>query len=182
MKVLVAGGAGYIGSRLVPHLAEQGHEVIVVDLLWFGNALPAHVPVIQKDIFELQEKDLWGFDAVVFLAGLSNDPMADYSPALNFISNGASPTYLAYIAKKAGVSRYIYAGSCSVYGHTGELELTTEESEPRSSYPYGISKLKGERGVLLLNDEKFSVICLRQGTISGYSPRMRLDLMLNTMY
>lgn len=181
MRVFIAGGAGYIGSRLVPFLEKDGHEVVVADLLWFDNFLPPSVKVLRKDVFELEEKDLWGYDAVIFLAGLSNDPMADYSPALNFISNGAAPTYLAYLAKKAGIPRYIYAGSCSVYGYT-EDELTTEECEPHSVYPYGISKLKGERGVMLLNDGKFSVICLRQGTVSGWSPRMRLDLLVNAMY
>ena len=182
MKIFVAGGAGYIGSQLVPYLHAEGHDVTVVDVLWFGNHLPKHIPVIQKDIFDLKEDDLWGYDAVIFLAGLSNDPMADYSPALNFIANTAAPTYLAYIAKKAGVSRYVYAGSCSVYGYTKEDELTTEESEVRSVYPYGISKLQGERGVMLLQDSTFSVVCLRQGTVCGYSPRMRLDLILNAMY
>ena len=182
MRVFIAGGAGYVGSRLVPFLLDRVHEVMVADLLWFGNALPSSVPVLQKDIFSLTEADLRGFDAVVFLAGLSNDPMAEYSPAMNFISNGAAPTYLAYIAKRAGVRRYVYAGSCSVYGHIDSTTLATEETEPRSVYPYGISKLKGEFGVLRMHDHDFSVICLRKGTVGGWGPRMRFDLLLNTMF
>ena len=181
MKILVAGGAGYIGSVLVPSLIEHGYDVTVVDLLWFGNHLPETVPVIQKDLFRCTEEDLNGYDQVIFLAGLSNDPMAEYNPAKNFIDNGALPSYLAYKAKNAGVRRFIYASSCSVYGYTVD-KLYDEECPVNSSYPYGISKLQGERGVLQMHDEGFSVIALRQGTISGYSPRMRFDLIVNTMF
>ncbi|HPI91400.1 MAG TPA: SDR family oxidoreductase [Spirochaetota bacterium] len=181
MKILVAGGAGYIGSVLVPSLIEHGYDVTVVDLLWFGNHLPASVPVIQKDLFQCTEEDLAGFNQVIFLAGLSNDPMAEFNPAKNFVDNGALPSYLAYKAKNAGVKRYIYASSCSVYGYTVD-KLYDEECPVNSSYPYGISKLQGERGVLQMHDESFSVIALRQGTISGYSPRMRFDLIVNTMF
>jgi nucleoside-diphosphate-sugar epimerase len=181
MKILVAGGAGYIGSALVPNLLEHGYEVDVVDLLWFGNSLPKNVKVIQKDLFDCQKEDLAGYDQIIFLAGLSNDPMAEFNPSLNFRANGALPSYLAYLAKQVGVKRYIYASSCSVYGYTVN-ELYDEESPVTCAYPYGISKLQGERGVLQLQDENFSVIALRQGTVSGYSPRMRFDLIVNTMY
>jgi nucleoside-diphosphate-sugar epimerase len=181
MKILVAGGAGYIGSALVPNLLEHGYEVDVVDLLWFGNSLPKTVKVIQKDLFDCQKEDLAGYDQIIFLAGLSNDPMAEFNPSLNFRANGALPSYLAYLAKQVGVKRYIYASSCSVYGYTVN-ELYDEESPVTCAYPYGISKLQGERGVLQLQDETFSVIALRQGTVSGYSPRMRFDLIVNTMY
>ena len=181
MNILIAGGAGYIGSSLVPVLLERGYSVTVVDLLWFGNHLPDSVPVLRKDIFELHENDLKAFDQVVFLAGLSNDPMAEFSPAKNFISNAAAPAYLAYTAKRAGVKRFIYAGSCSVYGYTVN-ELYNESSPAVSQYPYGISKLQGEQSALQLHDKEFSVLCFRQGTVSGYSPRMRLDLIVNTMF
>src|SRR5262249_41272646 len=113
--------------------------------------------------------------------GLSNDPMAEYSPSKNFIFNAAAPAYLGYIAKIAGVKRYIYASSCSVYGYT-ENELFDETRPVSSSYPYGISKLQGEQAVMQLVNDEFSVISLRKGTISGYSPRMRLDLIINTMF
>lgn len=181
MRVLIAGGAGYIGSRLVGHLREKKIDVSVLDTLWFGNYLPQDVPLVQQDLFSATEKDLSGYDAVIFLAGLSNDPMAEYSPALNFIHNAAGPAHLAYIAKRAGVKRFVYADSCSVYGFTGDVE-STEESPAKSIYPYGISKLQGELAVRELADDAFSVICLRQGTVSGWSPRMRFDLVVNTMY
>jgi nucleoside-diphosphate-sugar epimerase len=180
-KILVAGGAGYIGSRLVPELLSAGHDVTVVDLLWFGNNLPPSVTVIEKDIFALQKEDLQGFDTVIFLGGLSNDPMAEFSPALNFASNGACPGYLAYISKLAGVKKFIYGSSCSVYG-LADTDMVTENERPNTQFPYGISKLSGEQAVLQIADETFPVIALRQGTISGASPRMRFDLLLNTMY
>ena len=181
MKILVAGGAGYIGSRLVPVLLEHGYEVSVLDLLWFGNHLPKEVEIIKKDIFDIDASVMEGFDQVIFLAGLSNDPMAEYAPSMNFISNASAPAYLAYLAKQSGASRFIFAASCSVYGYTVN-ELYDEESPTTCSYPYGISKLQGELGVLQQVGDKFSVICLRQGTISGFSPRMRFDLLINTMY
>lgn len=182
-KVLVVGGAGYIGTLLSTKLDERGYDVSIVDLLWFGNNLPEHLKnkVRVCDVFDLKTEDLQGFDHVVFVAGLSNDPMADYSPAKNFISNSASPAYLAYIAKKAGVKRMVYASSCSVYGYAVD-QFYDETGPTTASYPYGISKLQGEKSVLQMADEKFSVIALRKGTVSGYSPRMRFDLVVNAMY
>lgn len=181
MKILVAGGAGYIGSVMIPHLLARGYNVDVNDLFWFGNNLPDTVGLINKNIFNLSEKDLAAYDIVIFLAGLSNDPMAEFSPAQNFIYNASAPAYLGYISKKAGVKRFIYASSCSVYGYTVN-ELYDEESPAVCGYPYGISKLQGEQAVMQMQDEDFSVIALRQGTVSGYSPRMRLDLVVNTMF
>jgi len=181
MKLLVAGGAGYIGSQLIPVLLEHGYQTNVIDLLWFGNHLPKNINVVQKDIFKCNREELKEYDQVLFLAGLSNDPMAEFDPSLNFIFNAALPSYFAFIAKKAGVRRFIYASSCSVYGYTVN-ELYDEESPVTCNYPYGISKLQGERGVLQLRDEDFSVIALRQGTVCGFSPRMRMDLIINTMF
>ncbi|MBI2640920.1 MAG: SDR family oxidoreductase [Candidatus Sungbacteria bacterium] len=180
-RIFIAGGAGYIGSRLVPYLRELGHDVTVLDLLWFGNHLPQDVPVVKKNVIDVEPSDLKGFDQVIFLAGLSNDPMAEYSPGLNFVHNAAAPSHLAYIAKQAGVKRFIYADSCSVYGNTKDA-LCDEETVARSAYPYGISKLQGGFGAHRLEDDSFSVISLRQGTLSGFSPRMRFDLLVNTMY
>src|SRR5262245_13763251 len=181
MRLLIAGGAGYVGSVLIPRLIERSYKVDVVDLFWFGNHLPRQTGILNKDIFQLTVEDLEPYDQVIFLAGLSNDPMAEYSPSKNFIFNAAAPAYLGYIAKNAGVKRYIYASSCSVYGYT-ENELYDETRPVSSSYPYGISKLQGEQAVMQLIDKEFSVISLRKGTISGYSPRMRLDLIINTMF
>jgi nucleoside-diphosphate-sugar epimerase len=181
MRLLIAGGAGYLGSVLCPRLLDRGYDVDVVELFWFGNQLPDRVGTLSKDIFHLSAPDLRAYDQVIFLAGLSNDPMAEYSPSLNFVLNAAAPAYLGYIAKIAGVKRYIYASSCSVYGYT-ENELYDETRAVGSSYPYGISKLQGEQAALQLMTDEFSVISLRKGTISGYSPRMRHDLIVNTMF
>jgi nucleoside-diphosphate-sugar epimerase len=181
VRILIAGGAGYVGSALIPKLLDRGYDVDVVDLFWFGNHLDSKVGVLHKDIFDLKVSDLEGYDQVLFLAGLSNDPMAEYSPSQNFIFNAAAPAYLAYTAKQAKARRFVYASSCSIYGYT-ENELFDEDRPVSSSYPYGISKLQGERAVLQMEDENFSVIALRKGTISGYSPRMRFDLLVNTMF
>lgn len=181
MRLLVAGGAGFVGSALIPGLLERGYTVDVVDLFWFGNNLPKETGILNKDLFDVTIEDLEDYDQVIFLAGLSNDPMAEYSPNKNFVYNAAAPAYLAYTAKKAGVKRYIYASSCSVYGYTVN-ELYDETRPVASAYPYGISKLQGEQAVMNLVDEQFSVVALRKGTISGYSPRMRLDLIVNTMF
>jgi nucleoside-diphosphate-sugar epimerase len=181
MKILIAGGAGYVGSVLIPKLLDRNYKVDVVDLFWFGNHLPRQVGILNKDIFQLTVEDLEPYDQVIFLAGLSNDPMAEFSPSKNFIFNAAAPAYLAYTAKKAEVKRCIYASSCSVYGYT-ENELYDETRPVSSSYPYGISKLQGEQAVMQLASDKFSVIALRKGTVSGYSPRMRFDLIINTMF
>ena len=180
-KVLIVGGAGYIGTKLTKVLLDRGYDVTVVDLFWFGNQLDERVKVINKDIFDISESDLSDIDVVIFTAGLSNDPMAEYSPAENFISNSAAPAYLAYIAKRSGVPRMIYASSCSVYGYTVE-KLYDETCPTEVGYPYGLSKLQGERSVINLSDDNFSVIALRKGTVSGYSPRMRLDLVVNAMF
>ena len=181
MRIMVQGGAGFVGSVLVPMLQELGHDVAVVDQCWFGNHLPQGTNLVVKDLFDLHVEDMKGFDQAIFLGGLSNDPMAEYSPAKNFVLNAALPSYLAFIAKQARVRRFIYASSCSVYGYTAN-ELYDEESPLTCATPYGISKLQGERGVLQLGDEHFSVIALRQGTVCGHSPRMRFDLIINTMF
>lgn len=181
MKILIVGGAGYVGSALIPALLERGYEVDVIDVKWFGVHLPDAVAVVDKDILDCTTRDLAGYEQVIFLAGLSNDPMAELSPAMNFVANGAVPSYLAYLAKRAGARRLIYASSCSVYGYTVN-ELYDESSPVTCGYPYGISKLQGEQGVLQMQDEDFSVISLRKGTICGFSPRMRFDLIVNAMY
>ena len=181
MRLLVAGGAGFIGSVLCPMLRERGHDVVVADLLWFGNRLPAEIPVDQRNLFDLTADDLRGYDQVIFLAGLSNDPMAEHSPARNFVENAALPSYLAFAARRAGAKRFVYASSCSVYGYTVN-ELYDEDAPVVCDYPYGISKLQGERGVMQMEAPGFSTIALRQGTVCGYSPRMRFDLIVNTMF
>lgn len=180
-KILILGGAGYIGSVLAPRLQEEGYQITVVDIGWFGNRLPSSIRYIQDDAFNLKQQQFEGYDTVIFLAGLSNDPMAEFSPKDNFIYNTALPAYAGHMAKQAGVNRFIFASSCSVYGFTGNIEM--DETGPAlSAYPYGVSKLQGEKSLLALASDTFSVICFRQGTVSGYSPRMRLDLAINTMF
>jgi len=181
MRILVAGGAGYIGSVLVPNLVSRGHQVTVVDLLWFGCHLPQNVTLLQKDVLDLTLQELAGFDSVLFMAGLSNDPMADFAPNKNYIFNSAAPAFLAWLAKRAGVPRFVYSGSCAVYGFNAQG--TRVESDPAAcTTPYGISKYLGEQSALYLADSSFAVTSLRLGTVSGYSPRMRLDLVVNAMF
>jgi nucleoside-diphosphate-sugar epimerase len=180
-KIVLAGGAGYIGTELCKRLTKLDYDITVIDDLWFGNNLDPKIKLIKKDIFSVTHKDLVDFDVVIFLAGVSNDPMAEFSPSENFIQNAACPAYLSYESKRAGVKRFIYASSCSVYGYTVD-ELYDESSPTTCSYPYGISKLQGENGVMQLADNTFSVISLRQGTVCGYSDRMRFDLVVNTMF
>ena len=180
-KILLAGGAGYIGTELCKRLLKLDYKVTVIDDLWFGNNLDPKVELIKKDLFQVSHTELKGFDTVIFLAGVSNDPMAEFSPSENFIQNAACPAYLAYESKRAGVKRFIYASSCSVYGYTVD-ELYDESATTTCGYPYGISKLQGENGVIQLVDKNFSGISLRQGTVCGYSDRMRFDLVVNTMF
>ncbi len=181
MKILVIGGAGYVGSVLVPKLIDVGYDIDVVDLLWFGNNLPNNINVIQKNAFDLKVDDLIIYEQVIFLAGLSNDPMAEFSPKQNFIQNSALPSYLAYISKQAGVKRFIFASSCSIYGYDKD-RIFNEGDYTFSAFPYGISKIQTENAIRNLGDDKFSTICLRKGTISGYSPRMRFDVVINAMF
>lgn len=180
-SILLAGGAGYIGTELTKRLMKLDYDITVLDDLWFGNNLDPKIKLIKKDIFNVTHKELINYDVVIFLAGVSNDPMAEFSPSENFIQNAACPAYFSYECKRAGVKRFIYASSCSVYGYTVD-ELYDENSPTTCSYPYGISKLQGENGVMQLVDNNFSVISLRQGTVCGYSDRMRFDLVVNTMF
>jgi nucleoside-diphosphate-sugar epimerase len=180
-KILLAGGAGYIGTELCKRLLKLDYKVTVIDDLWFGNHLDPKIELIKKDLFQVSHTELKGYDTVIFLAGVSNDPMAEFSPSENFIQNAACPAYLAYESKRAGVKRFIYASSCSVYGYTVD-ELYDKSAPTTCGYPYGISKLQGENGVMQLVDKNFSGISLRQGTVCGYSDRMRFDLVVNTMF
>ena len=180
-KILLAGGAGYIGTELCKRLLKLDYSITVIDDLWFGNNLDPKIHLIKKDLFQVTHSELKDYDTVIFLGGVSNDPMAEFSPSENFIQNSACPTFLAYESKRAGVKRFIYASSCSVYGYTVD-ELYDESSPTTCAYPYGISKLQGEAGVMQLSDQNFSVISLRQGTVCGYSDRMRFDLVINTMF
>lgn len=180
MRIFVAGGLGYVGSKLCPILLKHGYDVTICDLNWFSAPVPQGAHWINRDLFEITSEDLRGYDQVIFLAGFSNDPMAECRPDLNFKHNAALPAYLCYEAKRALVKRFVYASSCSVYGFAWD-KIYTESDPLHCNYPYGISKYQGETGCLEQASDGFSVIALRKGTISGYSPRMRLDLVINAM-
>lgn len=179
-KVLLAGGAGYIGTRLSNYLYEKGYDVTVLDNFWFGDFLNKNINKIKKNIWDITSKELEGYDSILFLAGLANDPMAMFRPDLNFIENSAAPVYLAFMAKNAGVKRFICSSSCSVYGYTKNKTLN-EDSLVKPTYAYGIAKLQCEQGLMTLEDENFKPILFRKGTVCGWSSKMRYDLVVNTM-
>jgi len=180
-NILIVGGAGYIGTRLSNHLSTRmGYKVHVIDNFWFGDNLTKSISKEKKSLWDIKPEDLTTYDAVLFLAGLSNDPMAMFRPDLNFIENSSAPMYLAFIAKEAGVKRFICASSCSVYGFTKNKTLN-ESSLVKPAYAYGISKLQCERGLETLEDDNFKPIIFRKGTVGGWSQKMRYDLVVNTM-
>ncbi len=186
-KILIVGGAGYIGTRLSNYLSNEyyhngseKYQVTVLDNFWFGDFLDEKVIKIKKNLWDITLDDLNGIYVVLFLAGLSNDPMAMFRPDLNFIENSSAPVYLGFLAKQAGVKRFICASSCSVYGYTKNKTLN-ENSLIKPSYAYGISKLQCEQGLTTLEDDSFRPILFRKGTVGGWSPKMRYDLVVNTM-
>ena len=178
-KIFIAGGAGYIGTRFCNTFCDD-YDITVLDYFWFGDNIESDkVTKIYGSISDIKVDDLKGYDAVMFLGGLSNDPMAEFNPSLNFIENSAVPTYLAYLTKTAGIKKFIGASSCSVYGFTKNKTLI-EQSDVKPTYPYGISKLQFEKGVSILEDKNFKPILFRKGTVGGWSERMRYDLVVNT--
>ncbi len=185
MRILVTGAQGYIGVPLASMLLQRRHDVVGLDTGFYcdgwlyddGLSVP---PCIKKDIRHLTEIDLEGFDAVVHLAELSNDPLAQLDPRLTFEINHRGTVNLARMCKTAGVSRFVYTSSCSVYG-TGSGEYKTEESNTAPQTPYAQCKLLVERDVLALADEAFAPTFLRNATAYGPSPRMRFDLVLNNL-
>lgn len=184
MRVMVTGHKGYIGSVLVPMLLERGHEVAGTDTDFYrGCGLGSHpgeVPDLGKDIRDLVAGDLAGFDAVIHLAALSNDPLSDYEPRLTHDINETASIRLAENAKQARLSRFIFASSCSVYG-VGSQDLMTEESECAPLTPYARSKLNVEHALSRLRHAGFAPSVIRAGTVYGTSPRIRFDLVLNNL-
>jgi nucleoside-diphosphate-sugar epimerase len=189
VKVLVAGGAGYIGSVLVRQLVARGHEVRVYDRLFFGDAglsdVRAQIRVEVDDIRRMQARQLEGIDAVINLAGVSSDPIAEFRPELTYEMNVRGAIHLARVCKEAGVRRYLFASSCSVYDahvSTDEADVLLDElSSISPASAYARSKLEAETQLLLLADRGFSPVILRVGTVYGFSPRMRYDLVINTL-
>jgi nucleoside-diphosphate-sugar epimerase len=185
MRVLVSGHHGYIGSILVPLLGAAGHEVVGLDTYMyescdFGQELAPAVPAIRKDVRDATPADLDGFDAVIHLAALSNDPVGDLNPDCTFAINHRASVSLARIAKQAGVERFLFASSCSLYGAAG-ADWIDEGAEFNPVTPYGESKVLAERDIGALADDTFSPTFLRNATAHGLSPRHRGDLVVNNL-
>ncbi|NVD37072.1 NAD-dependent epimerase/dehydratase family protein [Marinobacter lutaoensis] len=184
MKVLVTGHRGFIGTVMVPMLLEEGFEVTGLDTdlyryCTYGDE-PLAVPTIAKDVRQVEPRDIEGFDAIVHLAALSNDPLGNINPDLTYDINHRASVRLAEIAKAVGVDRFLFASSCSMYGKAGE-DVLDETAEFNPVTPYAKSKVYVERDVSQLADRHFSPVFLRNATAYGVSPRIRFDLVINNL-
>lgn len=188
MNILVTGTEGYIGSRLVPWLVDAGHQVVGLDTGFYRDGclyldpigLPVSARTIYKDLRTVTPADFEGFDAVVHLAELSNDPLGQNRPDITFNINHQGSLRIAQAAREAGVRRFVYASSCSVYGF-GASDFVDETSPTNPQTAYAQCKTLVERDAVKLADDKFCVTFLRNATAYGPSPRMRFDIVLNDL-
>lgn len=186
MKILVTGTEGYLGSLLAPMLMQHGHEVIAVDtgfykVGWLYNGTPLTAKTLNKDIRHITVEDLQGVEAVVHMAELSNDPTGQLSPTITYDINHQGSVRLATLAKAAGVRRFVYMSSCSVYGVAIDGAVTTETSPVNPQTAYAECKALVERDVTTMAADSFSPTFLRNATAFGASPRMRFDIVLNNL-
>jgi len=189
MRLLVTGVEGYIGCLLAPLLQKRGHEVVGLDTGYYRDGwlfsdrhlVPGFPRFINRDIRNMEAEDLRGIDAVVHLAELSNDPLGDNNPEVTFQINHLASVRLAQLAREAGVKRFVYTSSCSVYGVGNAAEALTETSPTNPQTAYARCKTLVERDVGAIASDKFSPTFLRNATAYGASPRMRFDIVLNNL-
>jgi len=189
MKLLITGTEGYIGARMAPILAACGHDVTGLDTGFYRDGclyidpvgMPTAPRTLYKDLRTLEPQDFEGLDAVVHLAELSNDPLGENRPEITFKINHEGSVRIAKAAKEAGVKRFVYASSCSVYGVGSGGDFLDETSPPNPQTAYAQCKVKVERDTKALSDADFCVTYLRNATAYGPSPRMRFDIVLNDL-
>ncbi|MGH3470288.1 MAG: NAD-dependent epimerase/dehydratase family protein, partial [Thermocrispum sp.] len=185
MRVLLTGHQGYLGTVMAPVLTAAGHEVTGLDSGLFAGCVlgpqPNDPPGIAADLRDVELADLAGIDAVVHLAALSNDPLGALDPELTHDINHRASVRLARLARDAGVRRFLYASTCSVYGASGGDDVLDEDAPLRPVTPYAESKVRVEDDLAVLADDFFTPVFLRNATAFGFSPRLRCDIVLNNL-